>query len=423
MSDGTSFVLKDVAALDAGGGFAERLDVAVRRGVITEVARNAHGEGPSIDCAGLWLLPGLFDCHAHLGCFTTDILSMLEMPVTRWTLELARNARLLLELGITFVRDVATSDGGIRDGIATGAVPGPTLQVSGPLISPTGGHGDGFLPGLGQEAVTSGLVPPYPGRPPYIADGVEQMRHVVRLHLRARVDWIKIGTTGGLLSTAPDRPDVAEFTQEEIDVAVTEASRAGVPVAAHAYGGMGITAAIKAGVRSIEHGIDLTEEQAAAMAKRGCWLVPTLAVYEQLGELAESGGIDQNSAAKVREVLPRTGNAVQIARDQGVRIAMGTDLVSQGRNLRELGLMHRAGLSVEETLLAATAGGAELCGVGQTRGRIAPGFVFDAILLDDDPGDLTVFDDPAGVTGVLQAGRVVRPHPRLSAVLSARVGS
>jgi imidazolonepropionase-like amidohydrolase len=102
---------------------------------------------------------------------------------------------------------------------------------------------------------------------------------------------------------------------------------------------------------------------------------------------------------------------------------MGSDLSAHRFALRELGYMHRdGGMSVEETLLAATAGGAEMCGVADARGRIAPGFIFDAILLDQDPGDLTVFDDPAGVTGVFQGGRVIKPHER-AAALAQRDGS
>ena len=103
-----------------------------------------------------------------------------------------------------------------------------------------------------------------------------------------------------------------------------------------------------------------------------------------------------------------------MARAAGVRIAMGTDLIRQGPNLREIPLMAEAGLTPAEALLAATAGGAELCG-DEDRGRIAIGKIFDAILLDEDPSDLTVFNRSDAVTGVFQAGRPLRPHERLRA--------
>ena len=415
----TTFTLREVQALDEGGGFTGPVDVVVVDGVIAAVEAGAdtpRSGAPEVDCSGLWLMPGIFDCHAHLDCFTEDLIAMMEMDIMRWTLQAVRNGRFLLELGITSVRDPAGATPAIRDSIADGWVPGPQLFVSGPPLSQTGGHSDGFLPSTGQEAITGFLVADYPGRPPYLVDGPDEMRKAVRLHLRAGVDWIKICTTGGLLSTVRDHPLKAEFTDEEVAVAVFEAGRAGVPVAAHAYGGSGLDTAVRGGVRSIEHGLYLTESQAAEMAKRGCWLVPTLVVCHELGELAKTGGIDKRSADRVAEILPSVGQQVAVARAAGVRIATGSDLVCQGRNLEEIPLLNEAGLTPEEALLAATANGAELCGADD-RGRIAPGKVFDAILLDEDPSDLQVFRRSNSVTGVFQGGRPVKSHERLVAEL------
>lgn len=411
----SGYTLRGLRALDADGGFTEPVDVRVEEGLITAIG---PGLGtavlPDVDASGLWLLPGIVDSHAHLGCFTDDDRAMAGMDVTRWTLEVARNAAALLRLGVTTVRDVATGTPGIRDAIADGCVPGPRLLVSGPAISQTGGHADGFVPSLGAEAVGGFLVPAYPGRPPYLADGAEEMRKVVRMHLRGGVDWIKLCTTGGLLSSGLDHPLKPELTDHEIGVAVSEAARAGVPVAAHAYGGPGLDAAIDGGVRSVEHGLHLTEAQAARMAAAGTTLVPTLSVYAELDAMARAGQTSASVARRVAEITPFAGEAVAIAREAGVRIALGTDLVRQGANLGEITLMHRAGLPVEEALLAATAAGADLCGLSD-RGRIAIGQVFDAILLDDDPSDASVFLRPGVATGVFQAGRPVVAHPCLAA--------
>jgi imidazolonepropionase-like amidohydrolase len=403
------YVLRETSVLDESGSFVEPVDVHVRGGRVAAVGRSLSADGAaSRDCSGLWLLPGVFDCHDHLSFSTASVADVLSTPLTSWALEAARNARLTLEAGVTFVRDLCGTDRGIRDSLAAGHVPGPRVQISLVLICQTGGHGDDYLSGAGMDA---GLVPAYPGRPPYVVDGPEAMRHAVRATLRAGADWIKLATTGGLVSEH-DQPLVAELSPEEIAVAVHEAGRKGKPVAAHAYGGEGLTNAVEAGVRSIEHGGFLTEEQAALMAASGCFLVPTLSAMRDCLRWAREGVLTPTQREKVLGLGLELGRCVQIAKEHGVPLACGTDYISRaqhGGNLEELALMHQAGLTVEETLLAATAGGARLCGVDHEYGRIAPGYVFDALLLDDDPGDLSGLH----ATGVFQAGVPVVEHPRL----------
>jgi len=409
-----SYTLRGAQVLDRAGSFEGPLDVRVEDGRVAAVGRDLPAEGPSVDFSGLWLMPGVFDCHDHVAFSTVELAEVLSTPVTLWALESAANARATLEAGVTFVRDLCGADRGLRDGIAAGHVPGPTLQISVVLICQTGGHGDAYLGGAGLETT---LTPDYPGRPPYVVDGVDSMRHAVRAVLRAGADWIKLATTGGLVSEH-DEPLVAELTPEEIAVAVFEAARKGKPVAAHAYGGDGLTNAVLGGVRSIEHGGFLTEEQAGLMAERGCFLVPTLSAMRDCLRWAEEGALTPTQCRKILDFGLDLGSCVRIAKEYGVPLASGTDYISRsqhGKNLEELTLLHAAGLTVEETLLAATAGGAELCGLGDY-GRIESGFVFDAIVLDEDPGDLSGFAEPGAVTGVFQAGRPVVPHPRLGEV-------
>ena len=405
-----TFALRDVRVLDDHGAFTPPVDVVVRDGVVDRVGAGVGAGVDSRDASERWLMPGIVDCHAHLGCFTTSTDEILSMSVTRWTLEVARNAALLLDMGITLIRDPATSDSGIRDGIMSGAVPGPTLQVSGGALSQTGGHVDGFVPNLGLACTSGFLIPDYPGRVEHCVDGPEQVRVAVRKLARAGVDWVKLCTTGGLLSTMPDRPDKAEFTVEEIEMAVSEATNAGIPVCVHAYGGIGLERAVRAGAKSIEHGLYLSPDQAKEMADRDCWLVPTLAVCEELVRLAKASLIPPSAAAKVREIESLIGQQVEVARAAGVRIAVGSDLVVQGTNLHELALLNRAGMPAEEVLLTATAGGAELLGLSGSHGRIAPGYVFDAILLDSDPRDMALWTGERPVSAVFQGGRVVRAH-------------
>jgi imidazolonepropionase-like amidohydrolase len=414
-------VLRGAAVLDEAGCFSGPHDVRVVDGRVVALGPHLPGDGTrSIDFSGLFLAPGVFDCHVHVAMSTLNIGEALTTPVTRWALEAAHNARRTVEAGVTFVRDLAGADAGIRDAIARGYVAGPTLQVAVVLVSQTGGHGDGFLAGPGLELSPGYLLPDYPGKPPFVVDGEESMRHVVRAVLRAGADWIKLATTGGLFSDH-DHPLVADFTLEEIEVAVFEARRRAKPVASHAYGGEGLENAVRAGVRSIEHGGFLTEEQAARMAEAGCWLVPTLSAMRDCLVWAESGVLDPVKARKILDFGLELGECVRIAREYGVRLAAGTDYISRGqhgKNLEEVALMREAGLTPEEAWLAATIGGAELCGVADRLGRIAPGFIFDAIVLDEDPGDLSLFLEPGAVTGVFKAGAPALPHPRLAEAMA-----
>jgi imidazolonepropionase-like amidohydrolase len=418
----SSFVLRNATVLDESGGFTGPVDIAVAGGRVAAVEPNADlDDATSIDFDGLWVMPGVFDCHDHVTLSSIEAIELLRTPVTQWALETASNLRRTLEGGVTFVRDACGADAGMREAVARDFVPGPRLQISVVALSQTGGHLDGFLPGPGAEITADYVIPDYPGRPPYLVDGVDDMRRAVRTVLRSGADWIKLCTTGGILS-AHDEAEVAQFTLEEIQVAVFEAERRGKGVMVHAFGGDGLDNAVAAGVRSIEHGVFLTDEQAARMAAAGCWLVPTLAILRDVILWAEAGMLPPYAERKGLELKERIGSAVAIAREHGVPIALGTDYVSceqHGRNLEEITLMHEAGLSVEEALLAATTRGAELCGVADDFGRIAPGYVFDAIVLDEDPGDLALFAQGGCVKGVFKNGAPVLAHPRIAEVAPA----
>ena len=189
----------------------------------------------------------------------------------------------------------------------------------------------------------------------------------------------------------------------------------GIPAMVHALGGEAIAVAVRAGARSIEHGVWLTESDAALMAARGATLVPTLGIYAHLADRAKvPGALPALARQRAHEVGSRLGEAVRIAHAAGVPIALGTDFASRdmhGANLSEITHLVHAGLTLPEALLAATANGAHLCGLGSVTGRLRPGYRFDAVLMDAEP-TAAAFVDRDVVTGVVQAGRVVRTHPR-----------
>jgi len=415
---GNSIFVAGVHALDRGGGFAGPVDVSVVDGHIERVGRSLRParEQPRLDGHGLWLLPGVFDCHLHAGLASFDQLELMRTPLSRRVLETAHTLRRTLAAGVTFVRDAGIVDAGIRDAVAAGLVPGPELQVSVVALGATGGHGDGFLAGPGIDCPVDYMLPDYPGRPPYLADGPAGFRAAVRRLVRSGADWIKLLATGGVLSAAGGE-FAAELGADEISAAVAEATSRGRPVMVHALGGPALRHAVEAGARSIEHGVFLTEADAALMAARGCALVPTLVIYDQLEAMARAGRLTGARADRARAVGARLGEAVAMARDAGVAIALGSDFghrADHGRNLAEITQLHRAGLSLEAALLAATAAGAELCGVAGRLGRLAAGYQFDAILLDQDPVDPAIFARPGCVTAVFQRGVPVVPHRRLA---------
>ncbi len=416
--DPVALVMRGVRVLDQAGSFSDPLDVAARDGVVVALGRALPAQPGyrDIDADGLWLLPGVADCHAHVGLPSFDALELLRTPLSLRTLETAQALRRTLQAGVTFVRDAGGIDAGVREAVARSYVPGPHLQVSVQALGPTGGHGDGYLAGPALECATDYAVPDYPGRPPLRADGPDEMRKTVRRLLRAGADWIKLMATGGVMATG-DGAFESELTAEEITTAVFEASRRDKGVMVHALGGPSIRVAVEAGARSIEHAIFLTEADARLMARHGCALVPTLAIYHELAELAAAGELSDIVSRRMGEVTPRLGEAVRLAREAGVLVALGSDFghrEQHGRNLVELHHLHRAGLTVEEALLAGTANGASLCGVGHRLGRIAPGYDFDALLIDEDPGDLGCFRRSDVVTGVFKRGVPVLTHPRLS---------
>jgi imidazolonepropionase-like amidohydrolase len=401
-----AYALRGAHVLQEDGSFGPPTDLQVRDGIISAVGEVSRDRDvPELDATGTWLMPGMFDCHVHLAMSSLSPAELLGMPLSQKVLEGARNARTTLDAGVTFVRDAGGADRGFRTAFDTGIARGPRMQISVVLISQTGGHADGFLEGPGIDASAGYLVPDYPGRPPFLVDGVDSMVRTVRSVLRAGADWIKVCATGGFNSPHDD-PLSPELTVEEIAAAVTEADRRGRPVLAHAVGGVGIDNALQAGVRSIEHGFFLTEQQAHRMAAEGRWLVPTLSITQAMFAAVDAGVVPRYVADKVRRLRAEFGGAVRIAMDAGVPIATGSDFFSRehhGGNLGEVALLHASGMPAEKALLAATIEGARLCGVDDHLGRIAAGYMFDAIAFTSAPR-VDRFGDPGLVSAVIKGG-------------------
>jgi imidazolonepropionase-like amidohydrolase len=387
-------------------------DVAVEDGRIVEVGPVLDGD-EVVDVSGAALLPGLFDCHVHVMLSHVDVWRVLQTPFSYRFYEAIQNLQATLRVGITTVRDCGGADLGLKRALADGLVRGPRLLISLSMISQTGGHSDGWMP----SCYSVQLFPRHPGLPDPIVDGPDEMRRKARELVRGGADVIKVATSGGVLSPR-NRPDRAHFRPDELDVLVSEARAAGLDVMAHAHSTDGIKNAVRAGIRSIEHGIYLDDEAIALMLDRGTFLVPTLvAATGVLDAAARGAAISDAVMAKAREVIDAHGESFRRALAAGVKIAMGTDsaVTPHGENLRELELMAAQGMPPGEVLLAATTRAAELLRLDDELGTLEPGKRADLVVVDGDPLDFralaervrAVYMDGVRVVGV--HGRVREP--------------
>jgi imidazolonepropionase-like amidohydrolase len=283
------------------------------------------------------------------------------------------------------------------------------------MLSQTGGHGDGWMPSGGAAE----LFPDYPGMPSQIVDGVDEARRKIRELVRNGADVIKIATSGGVLSPR-DSPDQPGFSVEEIEVMVAEAHAAGLWVMSHAQATVGIKNAVRAGVRSIEHGIYLDDEAIALMLERDAYLVPTLVAPTGVLRAAEQGAsIPENVLQKSAEVIEAHRDSFRRAVDAGVKIAMGTDsgVTPHGENLRELELMAACGMPSSDVLVSTTRTAAELMGLEKELGTIEVGKRADFVAVSGDPFDFV--DLRERIACVYQNGRLVAGGAERTAVVPA----
>ena len=387
---------------DGTGSPPGRADVVIADGRIVDVGPGLDGD-VVVDVAGATILPGFFDCHVHVTVSGVDLMDRLSRPFSYQFYAAARNLEATLATGVTTVRDAGGADLGIQQAVAEGLVPGPHLLLAVNIVGQTGGHTDGWFP----SGFDLPIILPHPGRPAATADGVDELRKVVRSLLRAGADVIKICTTGGVLSPRDD-PTHTQFSPAEIEVVVAEAAAAGRVVMAHAQGTAGIKNAVRAGVKSIEHGIYLDEEAIDLMLAHETWLVPTLvAPRAVLAAAAAGASLPQTVVAKAREVAEAHVESVRAAVTAGVNLAMGTDsgVGPHGHNLDELMLMQECGMTPAQVLAAATSSAARLCGLQDRTGRVAPGLAADLVVVEGDALELRGLRER--IRQVWQDGRIV----------------
>ncbi|MDP9295553.1 MAG: amidohydrolase family protein [Actinomycetota bacterium] len=361
-------------------------DILIEGSRILEVGPGLVGD-EQVDVSGKALLPGLFDCHTHVMFSHIDFMKAMEEPFSYKFFDAVRNLEATLRIGITTIRDASGADMGVRQAVEDGLIRGPRMQISLAMIGQTGGHADAWMPCGGPIP----LFLPYPGMPDARVDGAEEMRKMVRELIRDGADVLKVATSGGVLSPRDD-PQHPHFRPEELDVLVTEAAAAGRWVMAHSHGAEGTKQAVRAGIRSIEHGTYLDDEAVELMAQNGTYLVPTLLASIGVMEAVEAGvQVPEAVLAKEKALIGIPQASFRRALDAGVKIAMGTDtgVTPHGQNLRELELMVEYGMTPTQALVATTATAAELMGLEAELGTLESGKRADVVVMDGDPLDVS----------------------------------
>lgn len=385
--------------------------IVIRQGRVAEI-RDGHLAPPQgtalIDLSTRFVLPGLIDSHVHLDSDAGGVAALVEGIESEPAVNTFRaivNARKTVEAGFTTVRNLGDGSGAtlaLRDAVAAGIVPGPTIVDAGRAISTTSGHMDGTL-GIAEE-LHSGI------NQENLCDGVESCRRAVRLQIRRGVDVIKIATTGGVNSRIGAGLNRQIF-DDEVKALVDTAHLYGKKVAVHAHGADGVNAALAAGADSIEHGTLLDAESIRLLKANGAYYVPTLSTVNGYLErlAADPNAYPPAVLEKVKWRISITGKALERAVPAGVKVAFGTDagVSKHGRNADEFELLVKHGLTPMQAIEAATVNAAALLGVERDAGSLEAGKRADLIAISGDPlADIRLLKS---VEFVMKDGRVVKP--------------
>ncbi|WP_324858652.1 amidohydrolase family protein [Dyella sp.] len=392
--------------VDSGKMLADQA-VTIEQGRVVSVnpwSASAASGATVLDWTGFTVVPGLMDMHTHIAdeTETADAGAPLKSSPARDAFIGAKNARDTLRAGFTTVRDVGVyrgfADVALRDAINEGYVPGPRMFVAGAYITVPGGGGEitGLAPGT--------VVPEEFRRG--VSKGVDDVRKHVDFILDHGADLIKVIATGAVLADGTE-PGQSEYTEEEIHAAVTEAAKRGKFVAAHAHGAEGIKRAVRAGVRSIEHGSLIDDEGIALMVKHGTWLVADIYNGDYIDTVGRAEGWSAEKIRKNVETTQTQRDGFRKAVKAGVHIAFGTDagVYPHGDNARQFAYMVKYGMTPLQAIRAATIDAARLLGKEKELGSIAPSKSADMVAVACDP--LKDVECLRQVRGVMKAGAAV----------------
>lgn len=364
--------------------FKENFHVLIRDNLIDRVSdgRIDCPEAKIIDLKGKTLMPGLIDAHVHVTAPEMNLAND-HIPTSEISIQAARFLEDMLQRGFTSVRDAGGADFGIANAVEKELVDGPRLFYSGKALSQTGGHGDFRQRNHGTDLCSCASSA---SNISFIADGITEVRRAAREELRKGASQIKIMASGGVASPT-DKITNLQYSKEEITAIVEEAAAFGAYVMAHAYTPEAIIRCVELGVRTIEHGNRLNKAAAIAMAKANAFLVPTLVTYEALTHLGAKYNFPAESLVKIKEVREVGLKAIKIARENGVKIGFGTDLIGvEAKTWQTREFIIRSEIeSPMESILSATKINAEILNHADKLGVIKEGAYADLLVLDGNP--------------------------------------
>ena len=403
---GSELVAIRCGALIDGHGAQPRRDVVLVvegeriRGIVDSVPEDAER---TIDLSDSTVLPGLIDAHAHPLIAADDYqVDHLRLSSAAKALRGLSVVQAMLDAGWTTVRipgdaDVHYAHLDLRDAIDAGLFVGPRITGAGHYLSITGGGGDLNFVGPEHRIAADGRV----------VDGVDALRRAVRDEVKHGSDWIKVLASGAMMSAGND-PRRAHYSPEELRAIVEEATRLGVPVAAHAHSAEAVKQSVLAGVRSIEHGTFIDDEGIALLVERGVFLVPTLYVGDYYLEEQPDSEAQREMNELTRRYRSEHFAQLRKAIGAGAKVCVGTDYVGfpVRQGVRELRLLVEAGMTPMQAIQAATRVNAELLGWEDRLGTLEPGKLADVIAVPGDP--LTDLATLERVHFVMLGGAVVR---------------
>jgi imidazolonepropionase-like amidohydrolase len=408
-----NILFENVYLLDATGAKpAANASVLICDDLITAISPKENSipkNTKRINLNGQTLMPGLMDLHVHVTLTDQMMPVFLGTASTGNTvihaLQTARALEKTLQAGFTTIRDAGLAGKEIKDAIEQGFINGPKMLISSAILTQTGGHADSrqnlsSKNGINWNGISTGSI---------VCDGVDEVIKATREQIRNGADWIKIMASGGVLSPN-DKLNTSQYNIAELKAIVETAAAEDVKVFAHCHSEASIRNCILAGIKSIEHGLFITDELIDLMSDHNCALIPTLYVLEKINvdELPEK------QKDKAITAISKSNKTLTHAfkKRNKILIGSGTDCFGDkdaGKNGWELTYKVKKGYTPMDAILSATQVNAKILGMDDLIGTIEPGKKADLIVVKGNPlNDIEILHEPDNIMMVLLDGKIVK---------------